>query len=388
MRLQRLQDRGPVGKDGQYRKAGDQYRGGDQIEPQYRERRIALQKRVRRVFRVVINRDGGADGIVVQHRLRVGDLADADPRAANDAVAEAEFVFDIGRGHHLRDLAAAPPMHGAGLRFDDAGPRRRPACRVAQLRRLPQDDSGDQDRDRHDHQPDDDLDREQKRGECDREAAGCCPPELLRQTVGTSLAGEEAERDQRQAEQPRDCGANAQRVAKEPRAAVGNRSRAAPDIGRQRALAFAREGSLHRLCDLGRLRDRFRARRRAHAEAGVAHLGLVGERFQARIGVDALSRALEGARDAGVVALCRRRELDRGDDARRRPRRHDIAHFPGQPRGQKQRNAKGDACCGRTRQTCLPAEAVASRASGPGRARRPGSRARSWSGNRRKAARI
>src|SRR5947207_3990463 len=72
------------------------------------------------------------------------------------------------------------------------------------------------------------------------------------------------------------------------------------------------------------------------------------------IGVDALSRALEGARDAGVVALCRRRELDRGDDARRRPGRHDIAYFPGQPRGQKQRNAKGDACCGRTRQTCLP----------------------------------
>src|SRR5207237_7150949 len=104
MRLQRLQDRGPVGKDGQYRKAGDQYRGGDQIEPQYRERRIALQKRVRRVFWVVVNRDGGADGIVVQHRLRVGDLADADPRAATDAVAEAEFVFDIGSGPALRDL--------------------------------------------------------------------------------------------------------------------------------------------------------------------------------------------------------------------------------------------------------------------------------------------
>src|SRR5256885_181816 len=33
---------------------------------------------------------------------------------------------------------------------------------------------------------------------------------------------------------------------------------------------------------------------------------------------------------------------------------HDSAHFPGQPRGQKQRNAEGDACCGRTRQTCLP----------------------------------
>jgi len=103
---------------------------------------------------------------------------------------------------------------------------------VAQLRRLPQDDAGDQERDRHDHQPDDDLDREQERGECDRETAGCRPPKLLWQTIGPALDAQQAQQRQRETEKPRDRGADPQRIAEKFRVAVGNRGRAAPDIGR------------------------------------------------------------------------------------------------------------------------------------------------------------
>jgi hypothetical protein len=50
-------------------------------------------------------------------------------RPANDAIAEAEFVLDIGNTDDLRNPVAAL-MRRARFRLDDAGARRGPACRV------------------------------------------------------------------------------------------------------------------------------------------------------------------------------------------------------------------------------------------------------------------
>ena len=55
---------------------------------------------------------------------------------------------------------------------------------------------------------------------------------LLWQTIGPALDAEQAKQGQRETEKPRDRGADTQRIAEKFRVAVGNRGRAAPDIGR------------------------------------------------------------------------------------------------------------------------------------------------------------
>jgi hypothetical protein len=83
---------------------------------------------------------------------------------------------------------------------------------VAQFYRLPQDRAGNQHRNCHDHQPDDDLDGQQERTERQRDAHGRRPPELSRPTTGATLNAEYAEQDQGNPQNSGEAGAGAQRI--------------------------------------------------------------------------------------------------------------------------------------------------------------------------------
>jgi hypothetical protein len=188
-------------------------------------------------------------------------------------------------------------------------------------------------------------------------SASVTPPAAAHQNwfgrrAGACLDAEAPEQDQRETENSRDAGADAQSIAQHGRRAVGNRYRAAPDIDRQHAFAFSGEGRIHRLRHRGSLRDRLRARRRAYAHARMAHPGLVRERFQARIRADALFGSLEGTSNAGVVAFRRGGEIDVRRHALRCPGRHEIAHLPEQPGRQQRAYAEDYASDGWTRQRC------------------------------------
>ena len=316
--------------DRQHHEAAQEDRGGDRVEPADRHRRIALEQGVLGILRIVVDRHLGADAVMVERLLETatGDVADADARAAKDAIAQRVLVFDIGDVADLHHIRLLPLMLRAQRRSHDATARRRPRRGMAHLGSLPQDHAGDRHRQRHEEQRHDDVAGQEDGGHGQRRTAGRQPPELPRQVVGAGLQAEPAERDQQHAQKARDRGAEAHRITCGGRGRVLDRGGAAPHIDRQRGRPFLGEGARHRLRHAARHLDRLVAGRRPYREAGVADPDLVGQRFERRVGRIDMHRRVEGAGHAGIVALGGGRELDGRGHAPGHPGRHGVAHRP------------------------------------------------------------